>query len=76
MADNNNKLKFLRGTQADLNQLDTSAIIDGAFYLTTDSKKLYYGSNGEVYPLKNTIAVVKTTTDLTTAQQSEEASFY
>lgn len=75
MADNN-KLKFLRGTQAELNQLETSAIIDGAFYLTTDSKKLYYGSNGEVYPLNNTIAVVKTTDDLTTAQPDEAASFY
>lgn len=75
MADNN-KLKFLRGTQAELNKLDTSAVIDGAFYLTTDSKKLYYGSNGEVYPLNNTIAVVKTTEELTSVQPSEEASFY
>jgi hypothetical protein len=63
MADNN-KLKFLRGTQDELNKLDTSAIIDGAFYLTTDSKKLYYGSNGEVYPLNNTIKVVEDTEKL------------
>ena len=52
---------FKRGLQANLPK---SNIIDGAFYLTTDTNRLYVGNNTELVELNKSITVVKTVNDL------------
>lgn len=52
---------FKRGLQANLPK---SNIIDGAFYLTTDTNRLYVGNNTELVELNKSITVVKTVSDL------------
>ena len=52
---------FKRGRQANLPKSD---IIDGAFYLTTDTNRLYVGNNTELVELNKSITVVKTVSDL------------
>ena len=46
---------FKRGRQANLPKSD---IIDGAFYLTTDTNRLYVGNNTELVELNKSITVV------------------
>lgn len=77
MADNNNKLKFLRGTSAELAALDPTKIVDGAFYLTTDNHKLFYGQEQALQQLNNSIKVVAKTENLPSKlTQADAASFY
>ena len=77
MADNNNKLKFWRGTSTELAALDSTKIVDGAFYLTTDNHKLFYGQGNQLQQLNNSIKVVSKTTDLPSKlTQAAAASFY
>ena len=52
---------FKRGLQANLPK---SNIIDGAFYLTTDTNRLYVGNNTELVELNKSITVVKSVKDL------------
>lgn len=52
---------FKRGLQANLPK---SNIIDGAFYLTTDTNRLYVGNNTELVELNKSITVVKSVSDL------------
>lgn len=47
---------FKRGLQANLPKSD---IIDGAFYLTTDTNRLYVGNNTELVELNKSITVVE-----------------
>lgn len=47
---------FKRGRQANLPKSD---IIDGAFYLTTDTNRLYVGNNTELVELNKSITVVE-----------------
>lgn len=52
---------FKRGLQA---SLPKSNIIDGAFYLTTDTNRLYIGNNTELVELNKSITVVQSVSDL------------
>lgn len=52
---------FKRGLQANLPK---SNIIDGAFYLTTDTNRLYVGNNTELVELNKSITVVESVSDL------------
>lgn len=52
---------FKRGLQA---SLPKSNIIDGAFYLTTDTNRLYIGNKTELVELNKSITVVESVSDL------------
>lgn len=52
---------FKRGLQANLPK---SNIIDGAFYLTTDTNRLYVGNNTELVELNKSITVVENVSEL------------
>ena len=56
------QIQFLHGTQSALNNLATSSIISGAFYLTDDTNRLYIGkgsgANATVEPLSDSIIKV------------------
>ena len=89
----NDKVRFLQGTQSDLNKYLPSSsdakkgkALEGAFYLTTDTHKLYVGRKistvpnpnphsvavGDVYPeeVSSGLTVVSQVSDLTTAAQN------
>ena len=57
MAETTNNILFKRGTQAALNNMQTS--VNGTFYLTTDTNRLYIG-NGTAAPalLNQTVQIV------------------
>ena len=60
---------FKRGTQAELNALITaSKIKDGAFYLTTDTNRLYVGNGSTLAELNRYVKVVKAEADLNNLQ--------
>lgn len=66
-------VSFLRGLHA---SLPTSGAIDGAFYLTTDSNRLYVGkSDGTLADLNKYINIVNTTSDINTAT-AQVGDFY
>ena len=94
----NDNVKFLQGTQADLNKYflksgDTAKsgkAIEGAFYLTTDTHRLYVGRKittgdttadvGKIVPVQvsagiTTVADVGVLTDISTAT-AQEGDFY
>ena len=52
---------FKRGLQA---RLPESNIVDGAFYLTTDTNRLYIGNNDKLVELNKSITVVESVSDL------------
>jgi hypothetical protein len=61
----NNAIKFLRGTQDNLNTLITAGgASEGAFYLTSDTQRLYIGKtvNGQVIPVSVNQGVVTVAT--------------
>lgn len=72
MADTKNLL-FKRGTQAELNTLTSS--VDGAFYLTTDTNKLYIGKGADLAPelLNHSIRIVE---NLPTGENIAKDTFY
>ena len=59
---------FKRGTQSALNALTSSNIVDGSFYLTTDTNRLYVGKNdngtNKLEELNQSITVVNNYSDL------------
>ena len=61
---------FKRGAQASLDAIQTSSIVDGAFYLTTDTDRLYIGKdvNGtkSLVELNKSITIVDSLSDLPT----------
>lgn len=66
-------VSFLRGLHA---SLPTSGAIDGAFYLTTDSNRLYVGkSDGTLADLNKYINIVEKTSDISTAT-AQVGDFY
>ena len=90
----NENIQFLQGTQSDLNKFlpgGTSAgkAIEGAFYLTTDTHRLYIGrkvttttgsyESGKIYPeeVSTGISIVKDTGSLTpVATEAHDGDFY
>ena len=70
-------VKFLKGTQSNFNNLST--FTDGAFYLTTDTDRLYFAqSERECVPLNQFIRTVTAVEfkALTTAQVSKGDYYY
>ena len=67
------QVKFLQGTQQALNGL--SSYTQGAFYLTTDSQRLYYAkASNDLIPLNQFIRTIATTDDLPAT--AEEGDYY
>lgn len=92
----NENIQFLQGTQSDLNKLlpgggtsTAGTAIEGAFYLTTDTHRLYVGRKvttttgsyeaGKIYPeeVSTGISIVKDTGSLTDiAAEAHDGDFY
>ena len=92
----NENIQFLQGTQSDLNKLlpgggtsTAGTAIEGAFYLTTDTHRLYIGRKvttttgsyeaGKIYPeeVSTGISIVKDTGSLTdVAAEAHDGDFY
>lgn len=92
----NENIQFLQGTQSDLNKLlpgggtsTAGTAIEGAFYLTTDTHRLYVGRKvttttgsyeaGKIYPeeVSTGISIVKDTGSLTdVAAEAHDGDFY
>lgn len=83
----NDKVRFLQGSQADLNKLfvggeNAGKAIEGAFYLTTDSHRLYVGrkdtsiSGDNVFPVQVSpgVSVVADAGSLPSTAAAEAAS--
>lgn len=68
-------LQFLRGTQANLNKLNSATVQDGAFYLTTDTNRLYVGQGTDLVELNKSVTTVTTLADLPKTN-IEEGQFY
>lgn len=66
-------LQFLRGTQANLNKIESA--IDGAFYLTTDTNRLYVGQGTALVELNKSVTTVSTFDSLPKTN-IEEGQFY
>lgn len=66
-------LQFLRGTQANLNKIESA--IDGAFYLTTDTNRLYVGQGTALVELNKSVTTVNTFDSLPKTN-IEEGQFY
>lgn len=75
MADNK-QLMFLRGLQSAINTMTSS--IDGAFYLTEDSNRLYIGAGEGKAPiaLNRDIGIVNSVQDLPSAPPAADKDFY
>lgn len=69
---------FRRGTQAELQALVTaSKIKDGAFYLTTDTHRLYSGSGAaKIDLLSQAVVTVKSITELNNSGAKVDGQFY
>ncbi len=69
-------VKFLKGTQEKFNTL--SSFTDGAFYLTTDTDRLYFAqSTSECVPLNQFIrTVTKTQFEALTSAQVSQGDYY
>ena len=66
-------LQFLRGLQADLNKITSAQ--DGAFYLTTDTNRLYVGQGTELVELNKSVITVNSFSNLPSSN-IEEGQFY
>ena len=78
MPDSKTNLRFLKGLQSALPTSGTSAVKDGAFYLTTDSHRLYAGIGQDLVDLNKSITVVENLTALNNiaAGEKEPGTFY
>ena len=70
----NNNLFFKRGSQANLNNITAS--IDGAFYLTTDTNRLYIGNGGVPALLNQTVQMVSSLEELKKVSNPNYNDFY
>ena len=64
---------FKRGTQANL---ATAQHIDGCFYLTTDTHRLYVGEGGAIVPVNQGVITVAAVANLPTGSSIEVGHFY
>lgn len=64
---------FKRGLHANL---PTSGIVDGSFYLTTDTNRLYIGQNNKLVELNKSITAVSTSADLPKTNVAEGQFYY
>lgn len=64
---------FKRGTQANLNELakQSANILDGAFYLTTDSHRLYVGQGSEIVPVNEGVSSIASINSLPTVESPD-----
>lgn len=71
---NDTKVKFLRGLQS---QLPKTNIKDGAFYLTTDTNRLYVGQGNSLALLNQTVKIVASQNELPSPEAARELTdFY
>lgn len=68
----NDKVMFKRGSQANL---ATATIVNGAFYLTSDTNRLYIGKNGKAVPVNQGVITVENVNALTSIT-AEQGQFY
>lgn len=74
----NDKVMFKRGSQANL---ATATIVNGAFYLTDDTNRLYIGKDGKAVPVNQGVITVKNVTYLpgnsnAPTEKAEQGQFY
>lgn len=67
---------FKRGHHANLPQTGTSAVIDGAFYLTDDTHRLYVGQGTDLVELNKSITTVASFNELPAVSTVEVGQFY
>lgn len=67
---------FKRGNHANLPVTGTSAVIDGAFYLTEDTHKLYVGQGTDLVELNKSITTVANVNRLPDLSTVEVGQFY
>lgn len=67
---------FKRGHHANLPVSGTNAVIDGAFYLTDDTNRLYVGQGHNLVELNKSITTVATVNDLPAVTDVEVGQFY
>ena len=68
----NDKVMFKRGKQA---SLATANIVNGAFYLTSDTNRLYIGKDGKAVPVNQGVITVENVNALTSIA-AEQGQFY
>lgn len=68
----NDKVMFKRGSQANL---ATATIVNGAFYLTSDTNRLYIGKDGKAVPVNQGVITVENVNALTSIT-AEQGQFY
>lgn len=79
MANDATKVMFKKGTHAHLNELTSSQIVDGSFYLTTDTNRLFIGKeNGKLEELNQSITIIENITELNKIKMKdiETGQFY
>lgn len=76
--DAGSNVRFLLGTQANLNTMMTGKSgANGTFYLTSDTHRLYVGtSDGSVQPVNEGVTTVKNLTALQALQKPNPGEFY
>ena len=67
---------FKRGHHANLPATGTSAVIDGAFYLTDDTHRLYVGQGNDLVELNKSITTVASIDALPAINSVEVGQFY
>lgn len=67
---------FKRGHHANLPATGTSAVIDGAFYLTDDTHRLYVGQGNDLVELNKSITTVASIDALPAVNTVEVGQFY
>ena len=68
-------VRFLRGSQANLDKL--TSFVEGAFYLTSDTDRLYFAqSNNELVYLNKYIININTMDDLPSLNTVNDGDFY
>lgn len=67
---------FKRGLKANLPAENTSAVVDGSLYFTTDSCQLYLGHGQKLLPIGDNITQVATVNDLPAAGEHRHEFYY
>ena len=67
---------FKRGLHAGLPTSGTSSVVDGAFYLTTDTHRLYVGQGQDLVELNKSITSVANVSNLPTGTGVAVGQFY
>lgn len=71
----NSKVMFKMGPQANINALFNGGAVNGAFYLTSDTNRLYIGKDGKAVAVNQGVIQVESVTELNSTE-AEMGQFY